>query len=53
MDAAAKTYLDQAWKILDEGETEVRYQSEWFDKMRLEDVVQLTSRYTVARMLAR
>jgi tyrosyl-tRNA synthetase len=53
VDAAAQTYLDQAWKILDEGETEVRFQSEWFDKMRLEDVVQLTSRYTVARMLAR
>ena len=53
VDAAAKTYLDQAWKILDRAETEVRLQSEWFDKMRLEDVVQLTSRYTVARMLAR
>jgi tyrosyl-tRNA synthetase len=53
VDAAAKTYLDQGWKILDEGETEVRLQSEWFDKMRLEEVVQLTSRYTVARMLAR
>jgi tyrosyl-tRNA synthetase len=51
--AAARTYLDQAWKILDKGETEVRFQSEWFDPMRLEDVVQLTSRYTVARMLAR
>jgi tyrosyl-tRNA synthetase len=53
VDSAAKTYLEQAWKILDEAETEVRFQSEWFDKMRLEDVVQLTSRYTVARMLAR
>ena len=53
VDAAAQTYLDQAWRILDEGETEVRFQSEWFDKMRLEDVVGLTSRYTVARMLAR
>ena len=51
--AAAKTYLEQAWKILDQAETEVRYQSEWFDPMRLEDVVQLMSRYTVARMLAR
>jgi tyrosyl-tRNA synthetase len=51
--AAATTYLDQAWKILDRAETEVRYQSEWFDRMRLEDVVQLMSRYTVARMLAR
>jgi tyrosyl-tRNA synthetase len=53
VDEAAQTYLDQAWKILDEGETEVRFQSEWFDRMRLEDVVQLTSRYTVARMLER
>jgi tyrosyl-tRNA synthetase len=51
--AAAKTYLDQAWKILDQRATEVRYQSEWFDPMRLQDVVQLNSRYTVARMLAR
>src|SRR2546430_861258 len=51
--AAARTYLDQAWKILDQAETEIRYQSEWFDRMRLEDVVQLMSRYTVARMLAR
>jgi tyrosyl-tRNA synthetase len=53
VNAAATTYLEQAWKILDEGETEVRRQSEWFDKMHLQDVVQLTSRYTVARMLAR
>jgi tyrosyl-tRNA synthetase len=53
VNAAATTYLEQAWKILDEGETEVRLQSEWFDKMHLQDVVQLTSRYTVARMLAR
>ena len=51
--AAARTYLDQAWKILDKGATEVRNQSEWFDPMRLEEVVQLNSRYTVARMLAR
>ncbi len=53
VDAAARTYLEQAWKILDKGDTEVRYQSEWFDPMRLQDVVQLNSRYTVARMLAR
>ena len=51
--AAARTYLDQAWKILDQAGTEVRFQSEWFDGMRLEEVVQLTSRYTVARILAR
>jgi tyrosyl-tRNA synthetase len=53
VETAGKTYLEQAWKVLDEANTEVRFQSEWFDKMRLEDVTQLTSRYTVARMLAR
>ena len=53
VNTAATTYLEQAWKILDEGETEVRLQSEWFDKMHLENVVQLMSRYTVSRMLAR
>lgn len=53
VDAAAQTYLAQAWKILDRDRTEVRFQSEWFDAMRLQDVVELTSRYTVARMLTR
>src|SRR2546421_3835788 len=53
VETAGKTYLEQAWKVLDKANTEVRFQSEWFDKMRLEDVTQLTSRYTVARMLAR
>jgi tyrosyl-tRNA synthetase len=53
VDAAARTYLDQLWKILDRANTEVRYQSEWFDPMRLQDVVALLSKYTVARMLAR
>jgi len=51
--AAARTYLDQMWKMLDKAKTEVRYQSEWFDPMRLQDVVGLLSKYTVARMLAR
>ncbi len=50
---AADTYLAQAWKILDEARTEVRFQAEWFDTMTLEDVVGLMSKYTVARMLAR
>jgi tyrosyl-tRNA synthetase len=53
VDAAARTYLDQMWKILDKSNTEVRYQTEWFDPMRLQDVVGLLSKYTVARMLAR
>jgi len=53
VDQAAETYLKQAWKILDEGRTEVRFQTEWFDKMTLDDIVGLMSRYTLARMLAR
>jgi tyrosyl-tRNA synthetase len=53
VDAAAQTYLDQVWKILDRANTEVRYQTEWFDPLRLQDVVALLSKYTVARMLAR
>ncbi|HYM51663.1 MAG TPA: tyrosine--tRNA ligase [Candidatus Limnocylindrales bacterium] len=51
--AAADTYLNQLWKILDESRTEVRFQSEWFDRMRLDEVVRLMSQTTVARMLAR
>src|SRR5207237_7973662 len=31
VEAAATTYLEQAWKILDKGDTEIRRQSEWFD----------------------
>lgn len=53
VDAAAETYLQQLWKILDEGRTEVRYQSEWFDRMTLDDVVRLQAQSTVAKMLAR
>ena len=53
VDEAAATYLKQAWKILDEASTEVRHQTEWFDPMRLEDIVGLMSKYTVARMLVR
>jgi tyrosyl-tRNA synthetase len=53
VEAAAATYMDQAWKILDKGRTEVRWQSEWFDPMRLQEIVRLMSNYTVARMLAR
>jgi len=53
VDEAAATYLRQAWKILDEGRTEVRFQTEWFDKMRLDEIVGLMSKYTVARMLVR
>jgi tyrosyl-tRNA synthetase len=53
VDANAKTYLEQVFKILDRGKTEVRYNSEWLGKMNAGDVVRLCSHYRLARMLER
>src|ERR1043165_4981328 len=53
VDANAKTYLEQVFKILDPRKTEVRYNSEWLGKMSATDVVHLCSHYRVARMLER
>ena len=53
VDANAKTYLDQVFKILDREKTEVRYNSEWLGKMSAADVVKLCSHYRLARMLER
>ncbi|MCB0220071.1 MAG: tyrosine--tRNA ligase [Chrysiogenetes bacterium] len=49
----ASTYKEQVFKILDPDETEVRYNSEWMDKMSGADMIGLASHYTVARMLER
>ena len=51
--ANMETYTEQAYKILDPDRTEVRYNSEWLGKLTFADVIQLTSKYTVARMLER
>ncbi len=51
--ANAKTYLDQVFKILDRDKTEVRYNSEWLDKLTAYDIVHLCAKYRVARMLER
>lgn len=53
VDANAKTYLEQVFKILDRKKTEVRYNSEWLSKMSAEGIVRLCSRYRLARMLER
>jgi tyrosyl-tRNA synthetase len=53
VDANAKTYLEQVFKILDPEKTEVRYNSEWLGKMSATDVVRLCSHYRLARMLER
>jgi tyrosyl-tRNA synthetase len=49
----AKTYLDQVFKILDRDKTEVRYNSEWLEKLTSYDIVRLCAKYRVARMLER
>jgi tyrosyl-tRNA synthetase len=47
------TYKDQAFKILDPAKTELVYNSTWLGAMTFADVIQLTAKYTVARMLER
>jgi tyrosyl-tRNA synthetase len=49
----AKTYTDQAFKILDRDVTEIRYNSEWLGKLGYEDIVRLAARFTVSQMLER
>lgn len=49
----AKTYLAQAFKILDESRTEMHYNSEWFGGMSFGDLLNLARKMTVARMLER
>jgi tyrosyl-tRNA synthetase len=53
VDANAKTYLEQVYKILNKENTEVRYNSEWLGKMSSYDVVRLCGHYRLARMLER
>jgi len=49
----AKTYERQVFKILDREKTKIVFNSEWLSKLSFQDVLELTSRYTVARMLER
>lgn len=51
--ANAETYMKQFFKVVDKKKTEVRWQSEWFGKFTLSDVIQLTSKFTIAQLLAR
>jgi tyrosyl-tRNA synthetase len=53
VNANAQTYLEQVFKILDREKTEVRYNSEWLDKLSSYDIVRLCAKYRVARMLER
>jgi len=49
----AKTYMEQFFKVVDKDKTELRWQSEWFSRFTLDEVIKLTSKFTVAQLLAR
>jgi tyrosyl-tRNA synthetase len=49
----AETYLAQAFKILDKKATEVRYNSEWLNKLSYQETIKLTAHFTVSQMLER
>ena len=49
----AETYYTQAAKVLDPAKTEVRYNSEWCDKLGARGMIELSAKYTVARMMER
>jgi len=51
--ANGESYFEQASKILDKEKTKIVHNSEWLGKMTFEDVIKLSSKYTVARMLER
>ena len=53
VEANAKTYMRQLFKVIDKNRTQAVYQSEWFGDFNLEQVVRLTSKFTVAQFLAR
>jgi tyrosyl-tRNA synthetase len=53
VDANAKTYLEQVYKILSKENTEVRYNSEWLGKLTGHDMIRLCAHYRLARMLER
>ncbi len=50
---SAETYLEQVTKILDKEKTEILFNSKWLSKMSFEDVIKLSSKYTVARIMER
>ena len=53
IDANAETYKAQVFKILDKDKTEVRFNSEWLDKLGYEGIIRLAAKFTVSQMLER
>ncbi len=53
VEANARTYAEQVFKVLDRERTELRFNSEWFGRMTAADMIRLSAQHTVARMLER
>lgn len=53
IESNAQTYMEQFFKVVDKDKTELRWQSEWFSRFTLDEIIGLTSRFTVAQLLAR
>jgi tyrosyl-tRNA synthetase len=51
--ANAETYKTQVFKVLDPEKTEVRFNTEWLDKLSYYDIIRLAAKYTVAQLLER
>jgi len=49
----AQTYMEQFFKVVDKEKTDLRWQSEWFSQFTLDEVIRLTSKFTIAQLLAR
>jgi tyrosyl-tRNA synthetase len=49
----ARTYTDQAFKVLDRDATQIRWNSEWLGELGFDDVIRIASMYNVGRMLER
>lgn len=53
IDQNAATYTEQVFRILDREKTEVRFNSEWLDKLGFEGIIRLAAKFTVSQMLER
>jgi tyrosyl-tRNA synthetase len=53
IESNAQTYMEQFFKVVDKDKTELRWQTEWFSRFTLDEIIDLTSRFTVAQLLAR
>jgi tyrosyl-tRNA synthetase len=53
IDAYAETYRSQVFQLLDPAKTEIRFNSEWLAPMKFEELIRLSAKYTLARVLER